>query len=117
MYKVVRKKDDKLVSYVDHENALEYTPGEWISPKIGKIFVFETYDDAMFFLRLHSPDKKLDQYEIYYCDVVNPQKCENVADTRFIREFWDGTIEFRHVCKSPKGTYMCDKILLKKRVF
>lgn len=116
MYKVVRvSKDGKRLSYGNTPHALEYSQEKWTTPKIGKLFVFDTLENAKNFLTSYHPDSCAG-YEIYDCEVKNEEPCDKLASVSYIVEFWNKSLNYISV-RAPRGTYMCDAVRLKERVF
>ena len=98
-----------------------YTPNEWVTPKIGKVFVFDSFAATTRFVR-HNYD--YEPFQIWGCDVVNPIKfpvCATNIDDR--NKFWEvlPDMYLKHMylkpypvalSKSPRDTYVADSIRL-----
>lgn len=91
--------------------AIQYKINKWVTPPIGKIFIFETKKDAIQFQLFYE--------KIYKCVVKNPTKAKYYAQSCMtcLVDFWKNynsnkLSEMDGVGKPPKGTIYCDAIKL-----
>lgn len=114
-YKVLHRRVDKLYSYTKHifdsPNELEYKEHQWTKPKVGKLFVFKSYKDA----KQISNEVSLEIWEVYAENVKNIHYCSYGFSSLALKQFWAGEIKSEHCAVPPKGTYVCDRLLLIKQ--
>jgi hypothetical protein len=128
-YKVLLVKSDGLmVSISDvHNNPFKitYEPNKWITPSVGKLFVFDSLLTAMETVR-ELTDKDT-TYKLFECECKNPIKPEfdRIVDLdRAIGEdiecFWEKEdktdIPIWRVWYIPTDTYLCDSIKLTNEI-
>lgn len=97
---------------------VEYIPGEWVYPKIGKLLVFNSEKSAREWSSYHVPEG-----EIWKCEVINPVRCRSLASVWFLSErdsFFEALQKswetFATNTDSPTGTMQCDAVKLVKRI-
>lgn len=120
VYKVVQKRDEKLYSayHFDTEFSLEYIPGQFTKPKIGRLFAFknlidaEKYNNNMFFgnteiWEAYSP--KTFEAPDYILGDGQDFTEETICD------YWNKGI--RHSSMPlPQGTILCSSIRLIQKI-
>lgn len=118
-YKVVVRNNGKLSSVMADwlkDYSLDYPPQEWVIPKIGGIFLFKTYDNALDFYKDMTLHSNLPMsYEIWKCEVKNPAPVVTVwwLYTGTIEGFWT---EGAFSSNAPCGSFMCDSVKLTERI-
>lgn len=113
MYKVCRivYHDNDICKYVSCVTTgiyqLEYNIGEWTKPKVGKIFVFDSLENAQ--------DFTWQGDVIFKCEAKNPTKAHyRCFKNNKFESFWSG---YGNSCDDvPKGTYFADEIKPLERV-
>lgn len=119
MFKLLRQKNNKYLSLNDGDHCLVYPVEEWIKPKFGKIFVFLEVENALNFIPAqHISDIK---YVLYECEVINPLLMSYSAlHQEDYRSFWDimigGYVKTIELMTTPPYTYVCDAIILTRRI-
>lgn len=113
-WKVVRQigNTKKYASLYAHEYSLVYD-NSWTAPKIGKIFVFRTREQARNFIRF----RKLVSLEVERDIKVKKVLCRNLTSTstnvaewvRNIKEFWTEDYECATL-PAPTGTMFADAV-------
>ena len=96
--------------------AIQYKINEWVTPPIGKIFIFETKKDAIQFQLFYE--------KIYKCVVKNPTKAKYYAQSCMtcLVDFWKNynkpaeLAKMSGISKPPKGTIYCDAVKLLEEV-
>ena len=118
-YKVVRKENDKLYSYLSKtslgDGIVEYKPNEFVNPSIpgSKLFVFGSLGAAYMFLPIGS------EYKVYEVECENPVAIDSIVHILYlniesIKHFWSGCTAFTK--KSPDNSYACDSVKLIKEI-
>lgn len=119
-YKVLRRNEDRLFSAIvgrlngTVQFCLEYIPDEWISPSLGKIFVFSSLDNAIDFVN----ERYTCSFEIWECEVENPNRSVYsipYADPHAIIKFWKNE-DGLSLKPAPEGTVFCDRVKIIKKV-
>lgn len=119
VYKVVRVEEDRLYSIcTSGEHRVEYSIDTVIRPKNGKLFVFETVEDANQFVYLFGfigfQIWKAETDKVYEA----PQLIPTSAHIAEASDFWYSPnyyLPFGSMLK-PKGTVWCDWIKLLERI-
>lgn len=124
-YKIVRNVAGELKSvitsrsYVSDKFILIYKLGEWTSPNVDKIFVFDNLINTRNFLSdersvVGDDSKNLEVYEI---EVENPILAINICYLVDIEvlAFWLNPSKTGHYL-APMGTYFCDRVKLLKKL-
>ena len=107
MYKIVYNKNGRHFSAItEGEYRLEYKVGETTIPKIGKIFVFNTIEDAKNFGFCNSS-------KLFTCEVTNPIRALYRSWSLDFPSFWNLN---KHTVEVPLGTYYVDSCKLLKEV-
>lgn len=114
MYKIVRNINGKLYSSnTTGDYEIEYKLGEFVKPKIGKLFVFYLLEHAKRF-------RSFMDYEIYTCECINPRYhplpvlCN---DEIYFDAFWNSNyIEYNHIMFPPDYYYCADEVKLIEKV-
>lgn len=114
-YKVLYRQDKDLWSYnkawSDTPYQLKYRELKWTTPKIGKLFVFITYHQAITLI----DSKWLEIWKVYAENVVPLKRC--ATDFYVYKQFWAGVkLSSAYITPSLDGTYVCDRLLLIKKV-
>lgn len=124
VYKVVVKKEDKLLSIIkqtiDSKYAICYEVGKSIVPKYGYIFAFDNLQDAFKFSR------RLVSAQIYKCiaDVLDIDKINIFSDKydmdainpRLFKAIQKGTCKKFKGENAPEGAVLCSSIILLRKV-
>ena len=112
-YKAVRVKNDKFFSLIKGLGylELEYKIGKETIPKVGKIFLFDTLENAKDNIDYNKPGEKILKVKaknvdnLYYCAFI---------DIKSIKMFWDnfenGTPMPNLVDESLLGTLVADSV-------
>ena len=128
LYSYRRGQDDRLS--VKSPSYLHYPIWGIITPKVGKLFVFNTIRDAEDFL-VNSP--RYGKYEIWEVQAINAQEIKNfpqinlklfssINDPMELNSFWEQfpkMIEWHSYPVDddiPEGTSLCDALALVKRI-
>lgn len=129
MYKVVRKKGDKLYSATIVEHfwspiwnqsktwRIMYIPNEWVRSKVGGLFVFNNLSDAIFFpleiLNTHC----LNEIEIWECRTKEAKPIGGiVVSPNDFLPFWTKSSTTLLIVTPPRGTLTASEVMLTKRV-
>lgn len=113
-WKVVRHigNTKKYTSLNDHDYSLVYN-NSWTTPKIGKIFVFRTREQARNFIRLRKSVSLKVERNVKIKKVLCrnlTQTCTNVAEWVWnIKEFWTEGYECP-MLPAPTGTMFADAV-------
>lgn len=115
-YKVVKRQycPDCLVSAVaDRTLSVKYRQGRVTKPKLGRLFVFVSFEDAKIFI--HGSGSG---YEIWTCEVTKPTKIKWIeswwSSSARIEEFWKKR-NGREI--APEGTFVVDSVKLLEKVY
>ena len=107
MYKVVSYYNN--IYYSASSFKIKYIFNKWVFPEYGKLFVFDTLENATEYI---SPTKNL---KIFKCDILGePEKPEKICDwsltTQEQRDYWNGkTVS---TMKPHLGTILVDAVKL-----
>ena len=112
VFKVVYSDEKGLASAIERHYKVIYQPNEWIKPKIGKIFAFNTIEDAREFRAKIGGGPYYELWKgigkgIMEIDLI----CLSWDDTE---QFWEGisTSTFH----APSGTVVVDELKLLEKV-
>ena len=100
-YKVV---DNHLRSAITHtsEYEIQYVIGEKVYPVVGKIFIFDTYENAFNYCK--------DATRIFPCEAGGVERMPLMAMTAYdIEDFWKGN--FNRAWNAPYGTLVADWVI------
>ena len=115
-YKVVAGINGKLYSsFVTNQQKLEYKVGEITLPKIGKIFVFKTIEEAQNFYN-HCVGECVFLYE---CECNEITKQEQRSGSHFSEDyenFWNDELDYDEMCCGRKPVYTTDYVKLVREV-
>lgn len=117
-YKVVAGIEGKLYSsFVTNQYQLEYKVGEITTPKIGKIFVFKTIEEAASFYDLRCGGEALFLYECE-CNEVTPQEYRSGEHCGYdYEDFWNDRASVDDLIQSTrKLVYTTDYVKLVREV-
>lgn len=128
MYKVVRKTRSKLYSAIISKHnysclchnwrkwIVRYEPNKWIKAKIGKLFVFKNFEDALGFIMSTRFSPFIVELEIWQCKTIKAQQMNFVGLSipEFL-SFWNNYPRSRN-SNAPRGTFAASKVMLTKRV-
>jgi len=109
MYKVVR---EDLTSF--NSGNLQYKINKWVKPEYGKLFVFDTIENAKEFLS----EYRFRTYHIYRCKVkgyVEPFLMLRTQNGLDYVKAWACELDTK--IPAPKGTWVCDAVKLKDLMF
>lgn len=112
VFKVVSSDGKGLASAIERHYKVIYQPNEWIKPKIGKIFAFNTIEDAS---KFQANIGESPPYELWKCIGKNIEKIDLIClrwdDTE---QFWKGipTSTFH----APSGTVVVSELKLLEKV-
>lgn len=117
-YKVVNSHNKSARWWPRNLSRIHYKINEWITPDIGKIFIFDTLKNAIEF------HYGFDNEKIYKCVVKNPTKAEYYLNNSnsSIEDFWKNynkpteLAKINGVAEPPKGTIYCDAVKLLEEV-
>lgn len=121
MYKVLKKKNGRLVSCIISKGifsghswwTVRYIPQRWVKARKGKLFVFRLLEDAKHFRVNEHGD------EIWRCQTKNTKKfpCLSKLSQGMFKEFWKNN-DYGFAKLFPYvSTYGADKVKLTKRVW
>ena len=114
VYKIVRVEGNKLRSFSfssDEDHSIEYKVGIKTFPKIGKLFAYNSFVNAV--ARSLSKSK----FKIFKCEAeMSKEKISKItyAIDNDIRDFWLGLDT--DLIDPPKGTIFCEHIMLLKEL-
>lgn len=97
---------------------IDYKLDEWISPKIGKIFTFDTYMNALAYQSRYTNFHK-DFSTIYLAlisDYEKPMLISAYQGSMYIERAWKDQLETRYYIPAPKGTLLSSQIKLIKKL-
>lgn len=109
LIKVVRVEKGRFFSFSAADDlALEYKVNEWTTPKIGKIFIFDSIESARRFCRsVTSP-------RFFRCEAENVTPAQSIyANFKYASMFWNSG---SWPCKPPIGTLYADRVKLLEEV-
>ena len=112
VFKVVSSDGNCLASAMERRYKVIYKPNEWIKPKIGKIFAFNTIEDARQFRAGLGSNFRYELWKGIGKNIEDIEKiCLNWEDTEM---FWKGlpTSFFR----APPGTVVVDELKLLEKI-
>lgn len=125
VYKVVHKSQyDQLTSmsdvFLQPEDVVVYTPGQWVSTKVGLLFAFGSIDEAVTTIAWHTEEiwlaKAVVSKQPMPKYILNP----SALNEGKVKMFWDRVArgEPLFLDKAPMlpGTVLCKKIKLIKRM-
>ncbi len=100
---------------------LEYPTNRLIKPKLGRIFVFDSFDNALKFFNIgmasDDPANEIWEVEAHgverQLDIVDPWGEIFVSS---FADFWQGKQSLVSVTTAPAGTLTCKSLVLKKLV-
>ena len=118
-YKIVSTDDiGGYYSYLRHSMySLEYSTEDWTTPKVGMIFVFDSYKNALTFLEKEDLAHLLGKdFFIFECEAEGITKAEYCGYTSqdYILDFWTNELYARR--SAPFGTFFAKRIKLIKDV-
>jgi len=88
-----------------------YKLGCWNRPEYGKLFVFDTIENAKLYWAKRPPDI---DYVLYSCSVINPKRADRIAASALdFCVFWRGH-NYLPTMKAPRGTFFVDGVWLNK---
>jgi len=121
MYKVVRKKNRRLVSCVISKSlfswggwwTVRYIPHKWVKARKGKLFVCESFDNAKSFLLSERGD------EIWECQTKNAKEFPYLSKLLrgMLKEFWKNNESGFERLRPALPTYGADEVKLTKKVW
>ena len=122
MYKVLRKKNGRLVSCITSKNlflrwgnwwTVRYIPQTWTRARKGKLFVFEYLENARRFCASECGD------EIWECLTKNAEKFPYLSklSSGMLKEFWKNNDKGFEKLIPHLPTYGSDEVKLTKKVW
>jgi len=107
MFKVTRHDNASINRFGER---VYYEIGEWVKPRFGKLFVFDTIENTQNFIH------DWGGFRLYRCEALNAERlntmCLPIMWDRF-EKFWKGqAVKY----STPTGTYGCDAVKLVERV-
>lgn len=125
VFKAVFSQGRYLTSIMEKGYSITYMANRWITPRIGKIFAFISYKDAVAFIerqRLY----KLTQ--IWKAIGKNPSEINLICSRINIKDFWEtkffcdkyfpglSSVPSKETMRPPVGTIVVDEIKLLEKV-
>jgi len=116
-YKVVAGINGKLYSsFVTNQYKLEYKVGEITTPKIGKIFVFKTIEEAVSFYGKNLRCEILFLYECE-CNEVTPQEYRSGEHYDYhYEDFWNDRASISNLVQEKHSIYTTGYVKLIREV-
>ena len=121
-YKVVREEENGKYYSAVLENLrlrIEYPPNEWIKSRVGRIFVFETKEQAIEFAesRFYASYERYRVFKVQAIGVKKAKQClpEFHNNYQDIKDFWANEKDWQGVKVMP-GTLFAKKIKLIEEV-
>jgi len=133
MYKVVKRIEGNLISICESQFTLDYQFGKTTIPKIGKMYVFKTIEDAVLYIK-HISEKFMNSetFSIVEGESENVAKIKFVSDSGLttkpeltsdvylynsysISNFWKTKKQHKalkaHVNPAPPNAYVCSSFM------
>lgn len=107
-YKCLSETNQSINGFV----TIQYSFGRIIKPEVGKLFVFNTLNNA----------KKYYDTKIYLCSVKNAYECARSIlniyhiSTDSVKEYWKNERYDFYATLPPNGTMLCDELVLLEMV-
>lgn len=110
VYKAVRKFGIGFFSAINHQCPLYYEVGEWTFPKIGKIFAFDSFENAKAYCGSYR--------EIFEAEASGVEPIATIASLehrKAIKNFWEDRLRDNQMALAPNGSVVCAALKLVRK--
>ncbi len=124
MYYKITTRDLKSV-HIDNRYTVTYVLNEWVKPIIGKLMIFDTFDNAYFWINEMATNFRIFESEAE--GVIEPGFkywiTSNLALNKSMEQFWKDGIPHpeiwpdKHLEEVPTGTLFADSVKLVKLIY
>lgn len=112
-FKVINSRNRSCSLDWDNEYSLSYFPNVEVFPKIGKIFVFDSWQKAKDFA---GPYSSLQIWKAFGTNLTKVTGISDVLIMRYIKAFWNSGNTYVNLDLIPSGSLWCDSLTLIEKI-